>query len=105
MIHGLGDRLKTARVSRKLSQREVADLLQVSPGTISNYENSERTPSLEVLMSLARIYQCSTDFLLGFSPADSAQPALSLDSRFSINASMLNEKQRKILQRFLSELG
>ena len=37
----------------------------VSPSIISGYENSERTPSVEILLKLAHLYRCSTDFLLG----------------------------------------
>ena len=39
MIKGLGERIKKLRMSRKLSQRELAELLGVSVTLISNYEN------------------------------------------------------------------
>ena len=66
MVNGLGERLQKSRTVLKLSQKEVANSLNVSPAVISNYEKGERTPSVEMLMALARLYHCSTDYLLGF---------------------------------------
>lgn len=65
MVMGLAERLKEQRAKLKLSQREVANILEVSPSVISAYESGERTPSVEVLLRLADLYQCSTDYLLG----------------------------------------
>lgn len=50
MINGLPDRLRSMREKRALSQRAVANMLDVSPSLISGYETGERTPSVEVLL-------------------------------------------------------
>lgn len=65
MIYGLPQRLKEIRWQRRLSQREVADRLYVSPSLISGYESGERTPSLENFLALSSLYRCSADYLLG----------------------------------------
>ena len=77
MIHGLPERLRGMREKLSYSQRNVADRLKVSPSLISGYETGERTPSVEVLLQLSGLYQCSTDYLLGRS-AGGAAPSLSL---------------------------
>ena len=79
MVQGLGERLQQKRSSMKLSQKEVANAVGVNPSVISNYENGERTPSVEVLMSLASLYHCSVDYLLGIEKS----------SRVSIDVSIL----------------
>ena len=94
MIHGLGERLQKQRTAHKLSQREVASALNVSPVFIFPDEKGERTPSLEMLIALARLYHCSTDYLLGFDKSNTD----------TINVSMLTEKQKNLLQLFLEEL-
>ena len=66
-----------------------------SASVISNYESGERTPSVEILVALARLYHCSTDYLLGFDRND---------VRENINVSMLNDGQRELLQSFLLSL-
>ena len=78
MIHGLPERLRGMREKLSYSQRDVADRLKVSPSLISGYETGERTPSVEVLLQLSSLYQCSTDYLLGRS-AGGAVPFLSLE--------------------------
>ena len=95
MIYGLAERLQELRLSRRLSQKEVAHLIGLSASVISNYESGERTPSVEILVALARLYHCSTDYLLGFDTND---------VRENINVSMLNDGQRELLQSFLLSL-
>lgn len=96
MVNGLGKRLQEQRLLRKLSQKEVAVTLGVSPSVISNYESGERTPSVEVLMSLARLYRCSTDYFLGFG---THQPHSFIDT------SMLTDEQIQLLSAFLDSLA
>ena len=65
MIKGLPKKLQTLRIGFGYSQKQVADIIGVSPSIISGYETGERTPSTDVLLSLAHLYKCSTDYLLG----------------------------------------
>lgn len=74
MINGLPERLQGLRVKYGYSQRQVARLIKVSPSIVSGYETGERTPSTEVLLSLAYLYKCSTDYLLGKEKCDSTVP-------------------------------
>ena len=95
MIYGLGERLREQRMLKNLSQKEVADIINVSPSIVSNYERSERVPSLEILVSLAPLYQCSTDYLLGFQTAESDN---------TLDVSMLSREQKMLLQKLLSTM-
>ena len=65
MIMGLPNRLKKLRTNFRLSQRDVAKILEISPSIVSAYETGERTPSVEILLKLSELYKCSTDYLLG----------------------------------------
>lgn len=65
MINGLPEKLKYLRKENGISQRKVAEKLDVSPSIISSYETGERTPSVENLLQLSSLYRCSTDYLLG----------------------------------------
>lgn len=92
MIYELSTRLKEQRQKQNLSQKQVAERIQVSPSVISNYESGERTPSLESLIALARLYHCSTDYLLGLEASPVKKP---------LDTSMLTEEQQEKLQSFL----
>lgn len=76
MIQGLPDRLSKLRVQHGLSQKAVADRLQLSASIVSGYETGERTPSTEVLLKLTALYRCSADYLLGI---EQSAPATVLD--------------------------
>lgn len=44
-----------------LSQRQLARLLGVAPGTVANWETGHRTPSLSMAKRIARIFGVSVD--------------------------------------------
>lgn len=95
MINGLPDRLKALRLKYHYSQKQVADLLNISPSIVSGYETGERTPSVEVLLSFSYLYKCSTDYLLG---KEAVIPDMVLDT------SMLNDKQIQALQTLIETM-
>jgi transcriptional regulator with XRE-family HTH domain len=49
----IAQRLRSARISRNLSQRDLAERLQISHDTLSNYEQGKRVPPLSFLMHYA----------------------------------------------------
>lgn len=61
----MGNRLKSLRVEKKLTQKQVADRIGLAVSAISSYESDSRYPSYDVLVRLAHIFHVSTDYLLG----------------------------------------
>lgn len=62
MLH---ERIKQLRTERGLSQVDLANKLNVSKQSISNWENDNIQPSIEMLIKLSHVFSVSTDFLLG----------------------------------------
>lgn len=60
-----GEILAELRQDRGLSQAELAKIIYVTAGTISNYENGIHFPDVEKLIAIANYFQVSTDYLLG----------------------------------------
>ena len=60
-----GELLSELRKDKNMSQAELANVLFVSSGTISNYENGVHMPDVEKLVELADYFHVSTDYLLG----------------------------------------
>lgn len=52
-------------MKQALSQSDVADKLNISRQSVSNWENSKTCPDLESLKTLSQLYQVSIDELLG----------------------------------------
>lgn len=61
----LGKRLKHARENARKTQKQVADKLGISIGTLSGYERDYRDPDTDTLNNLAELYNVSADYLLG----------------------------------------
>lgn len=59
------NRLKELRTQAGLTQLQLAQRLGITKSVISFYELSERAPSPDVLIRLAKIFYVSTDYLLG----------------------------------------
>lgn len=64
-VSDLGKRLKVSREKTRLTQKQVADKLGISNGTLSGYERNYRDPDTDTLNRLAALYEVSVDYLLG----------------------------------------
>lgn len=56
-------KLKTKREELNLTQREIAQQLQITTQAYANYEQGLREPSLKTLCKLADYYNVSLDYL------------------------------------------
>ena len=61
----LGQRIYELRTAFGWSQVELAKKLGVAKQTASNWENENIQPSIEMLVRLAKIFNVTTDYLLG----------------------------------------
>lgn len=60
----LSARIKELRTAHRLTQVEFAKLLSVSKQAVSNWENDNIQPSIEMLVKIANVFSVSTDYLL-----------------------------------------
>lgn len=58
------NRIKKLREEFKFTQQDLADKLECSKSVIGLYESETRNPSLEVLIKLSEIFNCSIDYIL-----------------------------------------
>lgn len=61
----MGEILAELRKDRNLRQKDLAQMLNLSTGTISNYETGSHEPDFATLCKLADFFHVSTDYLLG----------------------------------------
>lgn len=59
------NRIKELREERRLSQRELGEMIGVSYQAIFNWENGFHSPSASQICQLAECLEVSTDYLLG----------------------------------------
>lgn len=61
----LPEMMAELRKDRGLLQKDIARLLGVSIGTVSNYETGVHNPEIESLIKLANYFDVSVDYMLG----------------------------------------
>ncbi|GAA0100778.1 helix-turn-helix transcriptional regulator [Paraclostridium bifermentans] len=64
-MNTFGNILRELRKEKGLSGKELADVLKVHKGSISNWETDRRSPDKEMLNTIAEYFEVSVDFLLG----------------------------------------
>ena len=60
-----GNTLKSLRLQDKYTQAQLAQKLGLTKSVISAYETGLRLPSYDILIGIAKIFNVSTDYLLG----------------------------------------
>lgn len=61
----IGERIIQLRKQFNLSQEDLAKRIEVSRTIIGNYERNANTPSIEVLMKMAKTFNVTVDYLIG----------------------------------------
>lgn len=61
----MGNIIKELRKTRGITQRQLAELLNLSPSTVAMYETGQRKPDSDTLQNIADLFEVSTDYLLG----------------------------------------
>ncbi|MBQ9065451.1 MAG: helix-turn-helix transcriptional regulator [Blautia sp.] len=89
----LGTRIKEVRISSNLSQVQFAEKLGVKKQSVSNWENENVQPSVDMLRRIAVYYSCSTDFLLELDT-----------SRIIVDVTGLTLAQRAHIQQLIDDL-
>lgn len=88
----LNEQIKKLRILNGMSQVDLAARLGISKQSVSNWENDNIQPSIDMLLKLARLFSVSTDYLLG------------LDTRRYLEVSGLSETQLTHLQQIIDDL-
>lgn len=108
------ERLKAARKAKKLTQKEVAEALNVTTSTYCGYETGKRKPDVFKIKKLAEILGVPADVLLGTeqlleqetfpSPVQTSNPEITDDAlRFALwggDAEQITQEQLDEVKRF-----
>lgn len=87
-----GNHLRMLRERYGISQEELGRRVGRAGSVISNYENNIKIPTLDVLTTMARIYNVSLDYLVGF------------DKKDQVILEGMTDGQRELIHRLVKEL-
>lgn len=68
-----GDRIKKCRLTIQITQKDLSAKLGLTPKMISFYEKNERIPPADILIKLSKIFNVTTDYLLGITDDESSK--------------------------------
>lgn len=88
----MSEKIRELRIAKNISQVELGRLLGVTKQSVSNWENNNILPSIEMLRKLATFFSVSADFLLD------------LNETRSLDVSGLSEKQIAHLQEIVNDI-
>ena len=88
----LGDQIKKVRTSYKLSQYEFSKMLNISKQNVSNWENNNIVPTVDMLKTIALKFSVSSDYLL------------ELDDRFIVDVTGLPMETVAHIQLIINDL-
>lgn len=114
-------RLKELRLANGLTQKDLANTIEVGRTTISEYESGKIVPKQEGLLKIANHFNVSVDYLTGVSdnPATRKENASDLDALLNTvhyilldeystpvtyNDELLSEKQKLIIADLIEQL-
>lgn len=66
----VSQKIRDLRMSKGITQVQLAEMLGVSKSVVSSYENSVHQPPYNILVRLANIFGVSCDYLLGVNQQD-----------------------------------
>ena len=91
----LGPRIAALRRTAGFTQSQLADRLGISPSAVGMYEQGRREPAGELLISMARLFGVSTDYLLTGTVGDARQRMIAE----SAVETMVTESSRRLRSR------
>ncbi len=74
------ERVKKVRKEAGLTQKELAQILKLSSGTIAMWETGKREPKLEAMVHLSKTLNKSVDYLIGLSEDELPQRTDKIES-------------------------
>ena len=89
---GFDERIRQLRQARGISQVELSAALDVTKQSVSNWENNNIQPSIDILIQLSQYFSVSTDYILG------------LDERKYIEITGLTDKEVTHIQQIIDDI-
>ena len=100
-----GEKLRQLRKRKKLTQEQMAELIDIHESHVGRYEKDLSSPTAQVLIRISKLFNVSTDYLLF---DDRSEPSTSL--KISDNelftqfqeVDKMSEDKRELIKRIIS---
>lgn len=93
----IGNKLKQLRTVKRMTQEELANIVEVSPSTIQKWESDKADPNTGTLIKIAQTFGVSLDYLFGFQDDKKTTESFLLIEKIE----SLDEAQKNEVSRFV----
>lgn len=100
MTNSIGQKLKTLRKLRKLTQEQAAEQLGITRATVSNYEVGRRSPHISELKRIGEFYGVGLDYF-GLAPTDEVFDLISRAREVFESDAVPREKRQEIFDELM----
>ena len=96
----LSEILKELRAQKKVTQDDMAKLLNIKRQTYSSYERGKSFPDVLALIKIADFFDVSTDYLLGYKKTDTEEQNFSEEIQVLMKtySDLTDEELKKVLE-------
>ena len=91
-----GSNMKFLRKQKKMTQKELGEVLGYGYTTISNYENGRNEPSIEDLKKISHYFKVTIDYLVGNTSKSNAEQNYEIAKELKDIKETLDELSEKI---------
>ena len=94
MAHSLNENIKALRIVHGMNQIQFGRLIGVTKQCVSNWENDNVLPSIDMLIKIADAFNVKTDYLLGRDDSKSIDASGLTDDQMGYISLLINEFKR-----------
>lgn len=94
----IGARIRALRKLYKISQKDLYEATGISSGNLNSMETGKTLPSSASLMSLSKLFHCTTDYILF--GTDTYSDTLKTEGETRNPSLFLTPNERKLIERY-----
>ena len=99
-----GEKLKTIRADKNLTQNDIAEILNISRSAYKDYETQIKIIPIKHLVTLSNYYDISIDYILGISNINKYSEKKEIDKIEAGNRLKELRKENQLTQKKLAEI-
>jgi transcriptional regulator with XRE-family HTH domain len=100
-----GEKLRQLRKRKKLTQEQMAELIEIHESHVGRYEKDFSSPTAQVLIRIAKLFNVSTDYLLFDDQNDTSTTLKISDNELFAQfqeVDKMSEEKRELIKRIIA---
>jgi len=101
----LGERIKTERIKKKISQEKLAELMNLTRSSVVNFERGRHRPSVYQVVQLGNFLSVDFTELIPFVFQKDSVPIPDIDIETAVTDQAMNNSAKNSVREFISTIS